>query len=300
VPEVALRYSPDRAFLADGKDLVTIDAFVVGGENSARSDIRLNLFDGSGTLHPMPLTIPAGQSNGQSQLTSTNPGSVTIEYLGSTPSTEISGDKKLTIRFVVPVTHLDLQASPPGISLVGTSDLIVKLTDDQNRPVTTDTPRQVVFAIESGQGSLRKQEVVIPAGQFEVRTTFVPERSGEVRVSASSPNLLTAVAPLEVSAPVMLVVCSISGGLIGGLLSRRKGRRRNPWRPIIGAVTGFLFYWACIFLRLGALANGVALNPLSALALSMIGGWLQTEVFTTVWSLVQPSRATDLRPVHKA
>jgi hypothetical protein len=154
----------------------------------------------------------------------------------------------------------------------------------------------VVFAIESGQGSLRQQELVIPAGQFEVRTTFVPERSGEVRVSASSPNLLTVVAPLDVAAPVTLLVCSIAGGLIGGLLSRRKGHRRNPWRPIIGAVTGFLFYWACIFLRLGSIANGVALNPLSAVALSMIGGWLQTEVFTAVWSLLQLSRATDSRP----
>jgi hypothetical protein len=236
--------------------------------------------------------------NGQSQLTSTNPGSVTIEYLGSTPSTEISGYKRLNIRFVAPVTHLNLQASPPRISLVDTSNLIVKLADDQNRPVATDTPRQVVFAIESGQGSLWKQEVVIPAGQFEVRTTFVPERFGAVRLSASSPNLLTAVTPLQVAAPVTLLVCSVAGGLIGGLMSRRKGRRRNPWRSIIGAVTGFLFYWACIFLRLGTIASGVALNPLSALALSMIGGWLQTEVFTAVWSLVQPSRATDSRQKH--
>jgi hypothetical protein len=296
LPEVALRYSPDRAFLADGKDPVRVEAFLLGGEDSAHSDIRLNVFDGSGTLHPIPLTIPAGQLNGQSQLTSTNPGSVTIEYLSSTPLAEISGDKKLSIRFVAPVTHLDLKASPPGISLVDTSDLIVTLTDDQHRPVATDMQRQVVFAIESGQGSLRQQELVIPAGQFEVRTTFVPERSGEVRVSASSPNLLTVVAPLEVAAPVTLLVCSLAGGLIGGLLSRRKGHRRNPWRPIIGAVTGFLFYWACIFLRLGSIANGVALNPLSALALSMIGGWLQTKVFTAVWPLLQPSRATDSGP----
>jgi hypothetical protein len=228
VPQVTLRYSPDRPFLADGKDPVTVEAFLLGGEDSVRSDIRLNLFDGSGTLHPTPLTIPAGQWNGQAYLTSTNRGSVTIEYLGSTPLTEISGDKKLSIQFVAPVTHLDLEASPPGISLVDTSDLIVKLTDDQHRPVNTDTPRQVVFAIESGQGSLRQHEVVIPAGQFEVRTTFVPERSGTVRVSASSPKLLTAVVPLEVAAPVTLLACSIAGGLIGGYCPVAMGKGEIP------------------------------------------------------------------------
>src|SRR5260370_10495175 len=68
LPEVALRYSPDRAFLADGKDTVTVEAFLVGGDDSARSDIRLNVFDASGTLHPTPLPLPARRCSATTQL----------------------------------------------------------------------------------------------------------------------------------------------------------------------------------------------------------------------------------------
>jgi hypothetical protein len=56
----------------------------------------------------------------------------------------------------------------------------------------------------------------------------------------------------------------------------------------IGVATGFLFYWACIFLGFTAARREVVLNPLSALALSAIGGWLQTEVFSLVWGAIRP------------
>jgi hypothetical protein len=59
---VALRYSPDRRFLADGKDTVTIQAFLVS--EFTGSGIRFNLFDSSGTMKPIPLTIPQGQDSG--------------------------------------------------------------------------------------------------------------------------------------------------------------------------------------------------------------------------------------------
>ena len=32
IPEIALRFSPDRQFLADGKDAVTVQAFLMSGE----------------------------------------------------------------------------------------------------------------------------------------------------------------------------------------------------------------------------------------------------------------------------
>jgi hypothetical protein len=286
-PEITLRYSPDREFLANGKDAVIIEAFLMGANETLPSDIHLNIYDSSNTLKPTPLTIPAGQPIGQSVLTSSQSGAVTVEFLGSSPPAEFQGDKKLNIRFVPPITRLDLLASPPRISLVDTADLIVTLADDERRPLATNAPRHVALSIMSGRGEIEQRELQVPAGQFEVRTRFVPEWPGQVTVSSSTSNLLTVTTPIQVSVPITLLLCSSLGGLVGGLLSRPVRRKSDQWRIPIGIATGFLFYWACIFLGFTA-TKRVVLNPLSALALSAIGGWLQTEVFTIIWGEIRP------------
>ena len=287
-PQITLRYSPDRQFLADGKDAVTIEAFLIGAEEALHQDVHLNIFDSSNSLKPTPLTISAGQSSGRSVLVSNEPGGVTVELLGSTPPAEFLGDKKLDIKFMPPITRLALQASPPDISLVDTADLIVTLTDEQGRPIATDTPRHVALSMSSGRGRIALPELQIAAGQFGARTGFVPVWSEPVSISASTPNLLTVLAPIRVSVPIMLLLCSGLGGSVGGLLSRRKRGKSDPWRAPVGLATGFLFYWACIFLGLASAKREVVLNPLSALALSAIGGWLQTEVFSLIWGLLRP------------
>ena len=47
-----------------------------------------------------------------------------------------------------------------------------------------------------------------------------------------------------------------------------------------GSVTGFLLYWAFMFGLVRVLPAGAVLNPLSNFALSAIGGWLGTGVFS--------------------
>jgi hypothetical protein len=288
LPQITLRYSPDRQFLADGKDAVSIQAFLMGANETLPSDIHLNVYDSSNTLKPKPLTIPAGEPCGGSVLTSNQPGTVTVEFLGSKPPAEFQGDKKLHINFGPAITRLDLLASPPNISLLDTAELIVTLTDDEGRPLATNTPRPMAFSILSGRGQIAEQELQVPAGQFQVRTKFVPEWPGQVKISSSTPNLLTVTAAMQVSAPILLLVCSGLGGVVGGLLSRRTRRKSDRWRMPIGVATGFLFYWACIFLGFTAIKREVVLNPLSALALSAIGGWLQTEVFSIIWGAIRP------------
>ena len=288
LPQITLRYSPDREFLADGKDAVSIQAFLMGANETLPSDIHLNVYDSSNTLKPTPLTIRAGEPAGQSVLTSSQPGAVTVEFLGSRPAAEFQGDKKLHIKFAPPITRLEFRASPPHISLLDTAELIVTLIDDEGRPLATNTPRRVALSMISGRGQIEERDLQVPAGQFQVRTKFVPEWPGQVTISSSTPNLLTVTTPMQVSVPILLLLCSSLGGVVGGLLSRRTRRKSDRWRIPIGVATGFLFYWACIFLGFMATKREVVLNPLSALALSAIGGWLQTEVFTMVWGAIRP------------
>ena len=288
MPEITLRYSPQRDLLADGSDLASVEAFLVGDVSTAPADIRLTLFDGTNSLNPTPLVIRAGQAAGRSTINSSQPGSVTVEFLGSSPRVEFQGGRTLSVRFVPPISKVSLQASPPRISLVDTAELIVSLADATGRSWTTGASRPVSLILTAGRGQISRQDLEIPAGQFEARTRFVPEWPGAVNVSAVTPNLLTVNVPLNVTWPLALLFCSALGGAIGGFLSKQTRKRDDNWRVPTGLFTGFLFYWACIFLGLSAAFGPAVLNPLSALAVSAVGGWLQTEVFTIVGGILRP------------
>ncbi|PWT98378.1 MAG: hypothetical protein C5B51_29505 [Terriglobia bacterium] len=287
LPRLALRFSPDRRFLADGKDSATVQAFLLTEPSGIAGDLRLKLFDSSGTMQPVPLTIQKGQDSARAQLTYNRPGKVTVEFLGSTPPAEIEGDRKVQIAFMPPIARVTLEASPPAISLVDTADLVVTLADDQGRPVASDAARRVTLAIQTGRGEITRKELDIPAGQFQARTTFEPSWLGRTSIMAATPNLLTVTAPVDVSAPIGLLLLSLAGGLTGGYLSYLKQKRSGRRRIGIGAVTGFLFYWLCLFVGLAAIGRGVVINPLSAYALSTLGGWMQTEVFSLLKARVK-------------
>ena len=82
------------------------------------------------------------------------------------------------------------------------------------------------------------------------------------------------------------------GGLVGGLLAFLRHRGSRWPRIAVGGVTGFLLYWAFMFGLTRVIPRGFVLNPLSNFALSTIGGWLGTEVFTLLlkWlGLKQPT-----------
>ncbi len=293
IPEVTLRYSPQRDFLANGADPAEVEAFLVGDVVAAPSDIRLTLFDSTGSLRPTPLTIPAGQPAGHSTITSNAPGPVSVEYLSSNPHVAFIGDKNLSVKFVAPISRLILRASPPGISLVDTSDFVVSLSAADGRTLVTDSQRPVSLSLTSGRGHLTQQDLTIPAGSFDARVHFTPEWPGIVTVSAASPNLLSVETPLNVTWPLALLLCSAFGAAAGGFISRQTRKRADKWRVPTGLVTGFLFYWACIFLGLGKLLGTAVLNPLSAFAVSAVGGWLQTEVFTLVAELLRPKPSSN-------
>jgi hypothetical protein len=280
--ELVLKSSPQRTLLADGKDAATIHLFYGSEEGVAPGDIRVRLFNSSGKLEPMPpLIIPEGEDYAQTTLTSNTVGTITVEYVGSTPEVPVPGARQLQIKFGPPITQFDLNASPPAITLVDKSDLIVRLLNETGTtPIATDTARIISFAIEKGRGEIEQKELVIPAGRFEGRTSFLPTWIGEVSISAATPDLQPATVPVTVTLPLMPLILSALGGLAGGVIAYWTGKDSKWWRIAIGLITGFVLYWGFIFGMLDMVPRAVVLNPLSAFALSTLGGWLGTEVFT--------------------
>jgi len=168
---LALRFSPQRAFLANGKDPVTVHAFVMAKGEAPLPGFRVRLFDGTGTMQPVPLVIPPGAEEGTATLRSDHEGQVKVEYLGATPAVDLDGDRVMTVSFEPPIVGLELQPSPPRISLVDTCDLVFRLIDDKGRPIATNARRTVSLALASGRGEFSAREVPIDP------ITRVPELS---------------------------------------------------------------------------------------------------------------------------
>ena len=279
---VTLRYSPQRTLLADGVDQASIQAFLLDAGEVQANNIQLRLFNSAGSLIPIPLAISVAEGFGQASLTSNQIGTVEIEYVSASPAIEIEGDRKLNIAFGPPISRLVIDASPPSITLVDAAEVNVKLLDADDKPVATDTPRQVGFEIDAGRGTLEATEITIQPGSFKGRTAFTPTWRGEVRLSASTPNLQPAEAALRVTLPVTLLLLSAVGGLAGGFIAFWREQSSSKLRIVIGLATGFVFYWAFVFGVLPLLPREYILNPLSSLALSILGGWLGTEAFSIV------------------
>jgi hypothetical protein len=279
-PHVELRIAPRRKLLADGKDSATVYGLLTGDNAIAGKDIKLRLINSDGIMQPDEVLIPKGKFSGTTHLVSNHPGKVSVEYLGATPAVDLVGEDKLSALFGAPITKLEIKASPPEITLLEASDLVVRLLDNSGIPLKTDEARDVLLTIEQGAGRLSTNEFSIAPGSAEGRTTFRPSEVGEIVLAAASPNLVSVKVPLTVTWPVVLLIVSATGGLAGGLIAFAMEKGARWWRGAIGLITGFVLYWAVIFAGIGALAGGVALNPLSAFAISVLGGWLGTNVFT--------------------
>jgi hypothetical protein len=281
--ELDLRYTPHRPLLADGKDTATIYAFLTGDVPGAPVPIRVTLFNNVGRLQPMPLIIPEGADSGTAQLTSSDIGTALVEHVRSVPPIRSRAFQPLSIQFAPPVVGLRVQVSPPLISLADSADLIVRLVDGADNPLATDVARSVSFAIENGRGEILAKDVTITAGGFEGRTTFQPTWLGSVTVRSSTPNLPGATATVDVGLPMGLALASGLGGLLGGLIAYLTAAKdATRWRIFVGLVTGVVLYWAFMVGVVSLVTRGVALNPISALVASILGGWAGTPVLGSV------------------
>jgi TIR domain len=282
LPSLILRFSPQRLFLADGKDAVTIHAFLLREDAGSSEDFRVRLFQGSGILAPNPMVIHKGEDVAKATLKSNEQGTVIVEYLDSVPTARLEGDRKLEIKFGPPITRLELSPNPQDITLLDRSDLFVHLVDDKGKPVRTAEERLISVAISRGRGEISPKEFTILPGQSGGRATFEPVWWGDFQITASTPNLFSITAPLNVRLPLAMMGFSALGGLLGGLLVILTRRRTRWWRLVVGLIAGFLFYWIGLLGLIHVLPRGLVLNPLTAFTFSVFGGWFGIEALTHI------------------
>jgi hypothetical protein len=100
---------------------------------------------------------------------------------------------------------------------------------------------------------------------------------GTTTVAAATPAILTKSTTLRVMLPTLLIALTAAGGLVGGVIAFWTKRTRW-WRVVIGLFTGFILYWAMIFGLLQSVPRAMALNPLSAFAVAIIGGYIGPQL----------------------
>jgi hypothetical protein len=272
---VLLATSPDRRLLADSQDAATIYAFLRTG--AASEDIRIQFVASLGTISPNPLIIKKGDFAAEAKLVADRVGRARIRYVAEQPEVTIEGSPDLSVDFAPPITQLQLRASPPVVSLLDTPQIVVELQDAEGRAVATDEPRRISLYLEKGNGEIAPVELEVAKDQATGRAGFTPWWMGTTTVAAVTPAILTKSTTLRVTLPTLLIALTAIGGLIGGVMAFWTKRTRW-WRIVIGSVTGFVLYWALIFGLLQSIPRAAALNPLSAFAVAIIGGYIGPQL----------------------
>ena len=259
---------------ANGKDAATISAFFVSTSGLGR-EIDVKFFNSGGKLIPNPLVIPAGSHTGEATLTSDSVGLVKIEQIYSDPSYPLDGEKTLWVSFAPPVERYHLEASPPTVSLLNSSDLVATLLTSKDFSVRSGEDRKMSFKLEEGIGIISPKVETIKSNESEARVEFRPLWLGRVKVRATTPELLDQEVQVYVTVPYVVIGISLAGGLIGGLLAWfRHGD--EWWRVVVGLFAGPAFYWVVVFGLLGfqdTIPRWAASNPFSAFFFALLGGW---------------------------
>ncbi|HXG93579.1 MAG TPA: hypothetical protein VNN73_14630 [Blastocatellia bacterium] len=276
---LTLNQTPDRPILANGSDFATIYGYL---DHPAPEDIKIYLYHSAGTLlDDEQMIIPKGQIIGSAKLISNQPGKITVSFRGSLPIPLNSKDN-LQIIFAPPITKLLLKAAPPIIPIVENAEVIVRLLDNNDTPITTDEPREVSFDIDFGRGLITPEKVTIKPSSFEERASFLPASRGEVQISASAKGFPPPKALLKVTGiPLLILILVAAGGSLGGLVVFLT-EKTKWWRILIGLIVGAFFYWACLTGLFDKLPRGVVINEISALMIALIGGIVGTKVFSIV------------------
>lgn len=277
----------------------------------AARDLQLSLVlsGGSGNtgLAPLLLAIPKGafMSPAEAQISAQGADTAAVKALY-----DGGVSKTVEVDFLPTVpTRLGFEGPPEvvrGLATV-TSDLFVRLLDDDLRPVAADEAVPVTVTIQ-GPAETVSQSVSIPAGAIEAKVPLELSRQGVYSVGALAPGLAPAAAyAVTYAIDWLLIALALLGGVLGSMtrVLYRHERGRGPMRVLfLGVLAAFLtlllFSFGLLALLEGALPEALAKlpshGPFAALLLGFLAGLSFDKVFGRFLSGAEPAPAPAPAP----
>lgn len=288
--QLEILYDAESPYLANGSDSAQISIFLYDEEGQptrAQEDIEVRLVTSKGVLKPKEVVIPKGHDGVTVQLSARRPGKVTLNYRGAIPRATLMTLELPPITFSPNLLYIT--ASPSQTSLLQPLELVIRLYDANGQPVSMRANR--MFTVEIANGSKGRgvfkpaAQATIEKGGFEARINFVPNWVGRVLVSASTPNLQSSTVEIQVAMAFIWILLSAVGGALGSVLALLFGPKlpvaKRYARIFVGVIAGFTFFWALIYGVLAVpSADLVLLNPISAVVVSVLGGYAGASIFT--------------------
>jgi hypothetical protein len=188
---------------------------------------------------------------------------------------------------------LHLAPSPPQISLIDEGELIVDLVDDAGTRLETQATRPISVMLTSGSALITDPDAPISAGSSSRRVKILPTGLKPLGVRVRSDTLHDADTTIQVVVPILLIVLTVGGGAVGSWVAIAQANVLQPAtrilaRVLIGIVVAFILYWGALFVGLEKLPRAAVLNPVTALAVAILGGYGGTSVLNAILKRVAP------------
>jgi hypothetical protein len=276
-------YSETQRIRANGRETANLHAFLVGGPNPGPQEVTLRFFPLEGiTMTPDTLVIPRGSDTGKIGITAKTPGSRTIVCRSTTPMAEFDGEQQVKLECGEDISLLMLNVNT-NISLLDEMIVSASFYNSEGNLVTNDVARPILLALKSDHLGSFQSNLTLEAGQLAAGISFRPKWVGTGTVETESSGFPRQIAVVHVRFPWPQVSVSLVIGALGGLIAawRQKVRKKDFWwRVLVGGVTGSALYMGGVAGILSETVKGITVQMFGLILLSLLGGFLGTEVFT--------------------
>lgn len=263
--------------LADGRDPAVFQVFYVSPDGSgAPRDIKVWLTWSNGDLEPKPLVIQKGANWGEGSLKSKWPVDARVRIVSSSPFYPVVGPDEYTVKFVPPIYGIS-PVGPGKLPLVDNATLVAKLYGPENKPICTTRKRTVTFTPISSKVYLASERKDIEPGGSNASVLVVPLELGKAQIEVSTPDYEPKIYTVDVTGLAVILLC-LGGGVIGGLCAFKAFKGSLIWRIVLGIVGGALLTWLYVFGFLPMTNSHFAHSLLTALFVSIVGGYLGLKV----------------------
>ncbi|MGK7390546.1 MAG: sulfite exporter TauE/SafE family protein [Candidatus Cyclobacteriaceae bacterium M2_1C_046] len=269
--------SQSREFKANGKDSAEVSLFLFDDNNRYPEGIRVNIIPSHGEIIPSEILLKEDYP-GILKLVSKDQEDVTLQIV---PTPNIDVKNKAKISFIPPVLYLESFAKEK-IHLLEPTKINVTLFGEDSLPLNVNKPWRVRLSIIDGSGRINPADIIIGPDDFASEASFIPNSNGSYRFQASSSSLSPHVRVIDVEWPYGIIIASLMGGLIGGLISFYHSADKKKWRIFTGFFSGMVLYWSIILLGVNEINPDLIHSVYSVFIISLVGGFLGVGSFNLI------------------